>query len=238
MQRGSTMAKPTITWIIIFATSWLLVGCGSPEVTAITASQGLSLEIPRAEQPILDGIISPREWSGAYQTELSGGGELLLITADGYLFLGIRGKPEPVISICLDRGREVAILHSSAAIGTAIYKQGENTWDQVQGFTWSNRFTTNSPEAQSAREANLKRDGWAASTGRMGTPEDVEYQIAIPAGFLRLAVSAIGAPDYEEVAIWPADAADDCGNIQFLGGPIPESAQFSPEDWMTVTASP
>jgi hypothetical protein len=133
------MAKPTITWIIIFLTAWLLVGCGSPEVTAITASQGLSLEIPRAEQPILDGTISPREWSGAYQTELSGGGELLLITADGYLFLGIRGKPEPVISICLDRGREVAILHSSAAIGTAIYKQGENTWDQVQGFTWSNR---------------------------------------------------------------------------------------------------
>jgi len=228
------MAKPTIKWIIIFAAAWLLVSCGSPE---ITASQGLSLEIPSAERPILDGTISPEEWSGAYQTELSGGGELLLVTADGYLFLGIRTKPDPVISICLDRGREIAILHSSAALGTAIYKQGENTWNQVQGFAWSNRFATNSPEAQSDRESILKRDGWAASTGRMGTPEDVEYQITIPKGVIRLAVSAIGAPDYEEVAIWPADAAG-CGNIQLLGGPIPDSAQFSPEGWMTVTTSP
>jgi hypothetical protein len=232
------MAKLTITWIIIFAAAWLLVGCGSPDITAFTASQGLSIEIPSAERPILDGIISPGEWSGAYQTKFSSGSELMLITADGYLFLGIHGKPDPVTSICLDRGREVAILHSSAALGTAIYKLGENTWNQVQGFTWSNRFTTNSPEAQSAREANLKKDGWAASTGRMGTPEDVEYQIAMPEGIIRLAVSAIGAPDYEEVAIWPADAADDCRNIQLLQGPIPEIAQFSPEGWMIMTASP
>lgn len=232
------MAKLTITWIIIFAAVWLLVGCGSPDVTAFTASQGLSLEIPSAERPILDGTISPGEWSGAYQTELSDGSELLMITADGYLFLGIKGKPDPVISICLDRGREIAILHSSAALGTAIYRQGENTWNQIQKFTWSNRFSTNSIEAQRAREKNLKKEGWAASTGRMGTPEDVEYQIAMPEGVIRLAVSTIGAPDYEEVAIWPADAADDCGNIQLLGGPIPDSAPFSPEGWMTVTAPP
>ena len=72
----------------------------------------------------------------------------------------------------------------------------------------------------------------------MGTLEEVEFQIAIPDGFTRLAVSTIGAPDYEEVAVWPVNGDDDCGNIQLLAGPIPETAQFSPEGWMTVSAAP
>ncbi len=232
------MSKPIIMSIIIYAAAWVLVGCNSPEVTIMPDLQDAALEIPSAEHPTLDGTISPGEWADAYQTELSDGGELLLLTADGFLYFSIRGKPEPVISICLDRGGEVAILHSSAALGTAVYQRGEGAWDQVQSFTWSNRYSTNSPEAQSDREEILAKEGWAASTGRMGTPEDVEFQIKMPEGYIRLAVSTIGAPDYDQVSKWPVNGTDDCGSIQLLGGPIPETAQFSPEDWMTVTAAP
>jgi hypothetical protein len=145
---------------------------------------------------------------------MSGGGELLLMHEGGYLYIGIRAKPEPVTSICIDQGERVSILHSSAAIGTAIYKQGDAVWEMIQGFEWCCRETTDSPQAQESRSEHLELNGWMASNGRMGTPEDVEFKIYMPEGQLRLAVTSIGAPDYEEIAWWPVEMADDCRNPQ------------------------
>ena len=205
--------------------------------TDFPESKDLEIAIPSGNEATIDGVLSPEEWETAYQTELTGGGQLMLMHKGGYLYLGIRAKPEPVTSICVDHIDQVSILHSSAAIGTAIYQMGDQVWEQIRGFEWCCRDTTDSSQAQEARRTQLQQDGWIASNGRMGNPDEVEYQIAIPDGSLRLAVNSIGAPNYRSVISWPGILADDCSNLDMLRGPIPEQAQFSVEEWITLTVS-
>ena len=203
-----------------------------------TPDPNLSLVIvPGGSAPSIDGSFLPGEWESAIQSEMSGGGELLLMHDGGYLYLGVRAKPEPVTSICIDQGERVSILHSSAALGTAIYEQGDAEWEMIQDFEWCCREITDSPQAQESRSERLEQNGWLASNGRMGTPEDVEFKIYMPEGQLRLAVTSIGAPDYEEIGWWPAEMTDDCRNPQIISGSIPEQAQFSVEDWMMLKSA-
>jgi hypothetical protein len=193
--------------------------------------------VPGGNAPSIDGSILTGEWESAIQSEMSGGGELLLMHDGGYLYLGVRAKAEPVTSICIDQGERVSILHSSAALGTAIYEQGDAEWEMIQDFEWCCREITDSPQAQENRSEHLEQNDWLASNGRMGTPEDVEFKIYMPEGQLRLAVTSIGAPDYEEIGWWPAEMTDDCRNPQIIRGSIPEQAQFSVEDWMMLKSA-
>lgn len=206
--------------------------------TLESESQELLVPVPLGSEASIDGVLDTEEWEAAMPIDLEGEGQLFLMHAGGYLYLGVKAKPEPVTSICIDQGEQVSILHSSAALGTAIYQRGDGAWEQVKEFEWCCRDVTDSPQAQEARQAQLLQDGWVASNGRMGNSEQVEYQIAFPGDSLRLAVNSIGAPDYESVISWPADLSDDCSNPEMLTGPIPEQVGFSPDQWITLTISP
>ena len=216
-----------------------------PEPTATTESTlpsttaGLVVDVPLGLSPILDGVLEPGEWAGALQDDLSDGGELFLMHDGEYLYVGIRAsaKGSGVGSICIDRGQQVAILHSSAALGTAIYENDGAEWQQIQEFSWYCRSTGSSAAAQDERSEFLQTEGWLANIGRMGVPEEVEYQIAMPEGSLRLAVTFLGPPSFDSVAAWPQDLVDDCQNIELITGPVPEHLQFSPQTWMTVSSS-
>ena len=203
------------------------------------ATDGLTIQVPAGAPTSLDGVLGPDEWAGAYQGELSDGGELYLMQDGEYLYVGIRasGAGSGVSSICMVRGDKVAILHSSAALGTAVYERGEAVWEQTQGFSWRCRSTSDAPSAQEERDRFMQEEGWLANNGRMGAPGEVEYRIAMPEGSLRLAVTYIGPPDIEAVARWSTHLDDDCGNAQMLQGPIPEQARFAPETWITIGAA-
>jgi hypothetical protein len=205
--------------------------------TATPESKRLEIAVPGGREARIDGVLSAEEWASAYQTELAGGGELLLMHREGYLYLGVRAKPEPVTSICVDQGARISVLHSSAALGTAIYQQGADGWQRIREFDWCCRETADSPQAQEHLSEQLEQDNWVASNGRMGAAEEVEFKIGMPEGRLRLAVASIGAPDYEEIAWWPLDMSDDCRNPRMIRGEIPDQAQFAVGEWMILTAS-
>ncbi len=194
------------------------------------------IQVPLGAPANPDGVLDPDEWQGAYEEELSDGSGLYLAQDGDFLYLGIRasGAGHGVGSVCVARGDEVAILHSSAALGTAVYERDDEVWRQTQAFSWRCRNTSDSPSAQAERDRFLQEEGWLANNGRMGTPGVVEYRIAMPEGPLRLAVSYIGPPDFDAVAHWPLDLADDCANVQMLQGPIPEVVRFAPERWAMV----
>jgi hypothetical protein len=204
--------------------------------TEIPESKNLEITVPGGNEATIDGVLSPEEWDPAYQAELVGGGDLLLMHKDGYLYLGVRAKPEPVTSICIDQGDQVSILHSSAALGTATYQQGDEGWKKIRDFEWCCRETVDSPQAQENRSDQLQQENWLASNGRMGAAEEVEFKIGMPDGLLRLGVTSIGAPDYEGIAWWPLDMADDCRNLSVIQGSLPDQAQFSVDNWMTLIA--
>jgi hypothetical protein len=134
--------------------------------------------------------------------------------------------------VFIERGDEIAILHASAALGTALYEQGTDSWQQTQEFVWRCRETSNSEAAQAARAAFLKEEHWVAANSRMGTPNELEYQIEVTAETLRFAVSFLRASDPNVKIPWPSDLADDC--IKPSPGGLPAQLRFSPDLWATV----
>lgn len=198
--------------------------------------QDSTVTVPRGVAT-LDGTFSEGEWAGAYVGSLTGGGEVRLMHDGGYLYLGVRRREDLVVTVCLDRGDSVAVLHSSAALGSAVYQRGANGWDLTRRFSWSLRDSTTSTGARQEREAHLRREGWVATNAYVGARTDTEFQLAMPAGRMRLAVVPMSVGEnYEETAWWPGRLADGCRARDLLSGDPPAQIHFAPETWMTVVA--
>ena len=194
----------------------------------------LVIAIPKGNPPMLDGAMLADEWSDAKRKLFSDGSELLLKHHDGYLYLGIRASTPGMIvgNIFVSQGDRVSILHSSAALGTAIYEKSADGFQQTQDFVWRCRNAGNSPSAQAEREAFLQQEGWVANNSYMGTPQELEYKIAMPEGSLRLAVTFTPASDVSVRIYWPVSLTDDC--IKPPQGEFPKNMLFSPSTWATV----
>lgn len=237
-------------WRIVVAL-WLLLstaGCGEDVAATISeASPTLSpmpspeaplslpersvIPIPQGIPPVIDGTLSPGEWDDAAVEFFSDGSELLLLQAEGHLYLGIRADTAEMIAgnVFIHRGDEIAILHASAALGTAVYQQEMDSWQQVQRFSWRCRRTDNGETAQAERGAFLEQEHWIAANSRMGAPNELEYQIEISSDTLRLAVNFLLASDPNLKIPWPGDLVDDCIKPTPSGMPI--QLVFSPDRW-------
>ena len=193
--------------------------------------------VPAGNPPTIDGVISPGEWEQAKIEFFADGSELLLMHAGEYLFLGIRANiPEMIAgNILIQQDDAVKILHSSAALGTAIYQQSDVAWQQTQEFAWCCRDTSDSETARAARAAFLQQDGWVASNSRIGTPEELEYQIVITTDTLRLAANILYTSNTDAKIPWPANLRDD--SVMPTPGGLPESLHFSPDQWGTMIIS-
>ncbi len=191
----------------------------------------LIVTVPQNMPPTLDGTISVGEWKNAAKERFSDGSELFLMYSEGFLFVAIRATPPDMIvgNIFVDRGLDVAILHSSAALGTAIYTSGDESWERTQEFVWRCRSTGDSATAQAEREAFLQDEGWLANNSYMGSPNELEYKIAMSEGNIRLAATFIRANDLQSRVYWPASLEDDC-TVPTPGG-MPSSLSFAPETW-------
>jgi hypothetical protein len=198
------------------------------------ASTAPTIEVPEGDPATIDGVFSSAEWSRALKTELTGGQELRLMHSGGYLYLGISSRAMGYGSICLSQNGKVSILHSSAALGTAAYERDSDSWRRTRRFSWCCR--SHAPSAE--RDEHLRREAWMASIGYMGTADEMEYQIAMDAGNLTLAVVYQEGSDLDSALWWPEGLEDDCLGLVLLGGDPPETLQFSPEKWVTVVASP
>lgn len=204
----------------------------------MTMLEELIIEVPLGRPATLDGALDPDEWAGAYAETLASGIDVYFMQAAGDLYVGLRTKPRPVTSICVHRGTEIAVLHASAAVGTAIYRPAAGAWDLVRGFSWACRDTTDSPEAQAERDEYFQKEGWVGTNGLMGMALGMEFRIAMPLGTMRLAIANIGAPDYQDVASWPAGLTDGSQNLQLLHGPPPPHLLFSPGQWAVIATAP
>jgi len=192
--------------------------------------------VPRGNAPLLDGVLSPDEWNGARRFEIPGG-EVLLMHADGNLYVGLRTTAQAVGSICIDQGDQIAVLHSSAALGTATYARSETGWRLSRKFAWRCRNKPDAAQLQAERTAFWQDEHWLANNALTGKPGEMEYRIAMPSGSLRLAVTFSRIPD-RTLLFWPQELADDSRNRDLIGGNAPETLQFSPKQWITVRASP
>jgi len=194
-----------------------------------------TITVPSGNPPILDGSHSLGEWDGATVESFADGSQLFLMANGEFLYVGIRAKEPGTIAanVFIQSGDEITIMHSSAALGTAVYKRSDDTWQQVKDFTWRCRNTGNSEAAQAERTGFLHEEGWLAANGLMGTPNEMEYMIEIPEQDFRLAAVYIQAtPPYEKTA-WPVGLDDVCFEPT-PGGGLPSTIVFMPEMWVRI----
>jgi len=205
-----------------------------PTETPLPVAEPPGIPVPQGKPTSIDGTISPGEWVNAAVESFRDGSELLLMYSEGFLYLGIRANTSEMIvgNVFIDRGDEIAILHSSAALGTAIYQEELSSWGRIQDFVWRCRGTDISKAAEAERVSFLQEEDWIAANARMGSPNELEYQIALTGETLRLAVSFIVASNPDVKIPWPGDLNDDC--IKPTPGGMPAQLNFIPEKWATI----
>ena len=203
-----------------------LVGCGGTAVSPTTSTSASS-----GTFPAIDGTLSPGEWETAVIETLTDGSELFMMQDDDYLYLGVRAVTPEMIgaNVFVADGEQVRILHTSAALGTAVYQQNASVWQQTQGFDWQCRNTDSSAAAQAERAAYLQENDWLAANSRMGTPNELEYQIKLPESSYRIAVSLFRSSAPDERVVWSTMLND--ATIQPNPGGLPNEMDFVPEQW-------
>lgn len=206
--------------------SWVLASNTS-------ASPPPTIQVPLGSPATIDGFIAPGEWDGALVTELTNGGELLLMHDGGDLFLGIRARDQGYGSICVVQDNQVSILHASAALGSAIFEKEDDAWHRTQQFSWCCRSLEDSPE----RQALFETEGWMASISYMEPPEEMEYQITMGEEPLTLAVVYQEGRHRDTALWWPETLDDDCLGLVTRPGDLPEQLEFSPKSWVTLVVS-
>jgi hypothetical protein len=241
-----------LIWLAVsLALIFILVACSSEEPNGTPPRKEPSqvIEDPTAEpdaasrvaapqgrHSTIDGVFAPGEWDEALEIDLPNG-QLLLMHAGSYLYLGIRSEKLGLGSICIIRDEQIAVLHSSAALGTATYEKAGDSWRKSRDFIWTNRAISNDQQALDERQQHLEREKWLASNGLMGNYDEMEYQIAMPDDQIRLAVTYLLSPEYTSTDFWPATVAAGCRDFEPLQSDAPETVEFAPESWMTVIAS-
>ncbi len=210
----------------ITATS-IAVPATETSTTNVPEPANRTVEVPKGIQATIDGEFSPGEWDEAMTIDVDGKGELLLMHSEGYLYLGIRSQRMGYGSLCVARGNEVWILHSSAALGSTVLERDGESWRKTQDFSWCCR----SSSATSARDSLLEEEGWVANIGFEGPPNEMEYQIALKGGSLIMAIVYQESSKLETAMWWPTDLDDDCLQTITLDGIPPEMATFSLGSW-------
>jgi hypothetical protein len=205
-----------------------------PAIPSPTAAE--TIDAPAGDPATIDGLFSPGEWDKALTIDLADG-ELLLMHAGEYLYLGIRSERLGLGSLCVNWHEKISILHSSAALGTASYVKAGVGWQKTRDFTWTNRDTYNSQRAVAERQEHLERENWLASNGRMGHDNEMEYQIALTNDEIVLGVTYLMSPEFETTDYWPDTLGPGCRHFTPSPGGPPETVDFSPETWMTVTSA-
>ena len=209
----------------------------TPTVTPTSIKRQFTIPVPQGKPLVVDGTLSPGEWANALVEPFPDGSKLFLMHSDGYLYLGIQASTPGMIgaNIFIDRGGEIAVLHTSAALGTAVYETENSNWRQSQDFVWRCRRTEDSEAAFTERDAFLQEEHWLAANSRMGTPNELEYQIEMAGERLRLALTFIRASTPDEKNPWPNNLDDDC--VKPNSGGLPAQMHFEPNKWATIEAS-
>lgn len=226
---------PTRIWICLCTA----LAAGLSPAHGSERNDPVTVVVPPGASLSIDGTWSEGEWRHAARVS-NGDLQIRASHAEGYLQIGVRAPSLGVASICIVQGQRVYVLHASAALGRAVYRNRGEHWELDEGFEWRVRTTALDAEAAAERETHRDEHGWVASTSRMGTRGEVEFQIAstyLNGEGTRLAVGVLQLGDGAMTILgWPFGADQD-GSTQHavIAGPLPEKANFHVEGWVTVT---
>ena len=207
-----------------------------PTLQPETTKNKASTSIPASDYapPTVDGSITSGEWDQAIVRKFKDGSELLILQLEKSLFLAIRASGSETITgnVYLAQDGKIEILHTSAALGTAIYEQQGDNWLLMQGFEWCCRGTMDSERARSERDQLHETTGWLGINSRLGEPNVLEYQIELHTTPIKMAVGFLSSSDVKNMLTWPPELDDDA--IRPMPNGPPDVVNFHPDTWAIV----
>ncbi len=203
-----------------------VVAAGAPAGEESAASW----RIPVGVSAVVDGSLAEGEWDDALAIPLCDAVTLYAKHAEGMLYLGVRAPERSVANVLIATPDRVRILHTSAALGTAVYRPENELWCLETDFIWRCRSAGESTQANAERALFLETEGWLASNAFMGAPGELEYQIQWREEFREVALFVASVSNPEAIVSWPSDADQGA-----LPGPIPSTASFAVETWATIS---
>jgi hypothetical protein len=179
-----------------------------------------------ARPPVIDGVLDAGEWHGSTTVTMSDDSSLHWMHTEDVLYVALEGSAVGAVNLVISTVDETWILHSSAALGSALYVRGDEIWELSHGFDWCCRSATD----DSGRLQLLDEEGWQANIGFTGDNGIVEYEVTLPWDGAGVAVSYL--TDTETSAFWPADLSSEAR--EQLVGPPPPERNFNLDEWHTI----
>lgn len=221
------MGRKSLIISILVIAVFILSGCDS-------AVSGQAPGENSAPEPIIDGKLDLGEWDQADLYYFEDGSELFLTINGGYLFLAVRtGIPDRIAgNVFVQKGDQIAIYHTSAALGTAVYQNAGEKWIKTEDFDWCCRSRIDSEDARTNREHFLGQEGWLGVNSFLGNKNEFEYKIQLSGSEVYLAVNFLSADTPGLKYVWPTDIVD--GPAQPVDGGLPEQMEFDPVKWFDL----
>lgn len=218
----------------VLFTFLFLTGCIKADPALEFLETTLTVDGAENDRPVIDGILQPGEWEQAERFNFEDESELFLLKKDGYLYLAVRAGIDEMIAgnVFLQNGNQIFIMHTSAALGTAVYQEDGDTWIKIQDFEWCCRSKIDSETARADRETFFDREGWQGINSFNGNENELEYKIRLTGSETYLAVNFLSADTPGLKLVWPIGIVD--GPAQPVDGGFPELMDFSPMDWFDL----
>jgi len=216
----------------------VLAGCIKVDPASESLEITLAVNGAGSNQPVIDGVLNPGEWDQAELVHFEDGSELFLLQSGEYFYLAVRALPAEMIAgnVFINEGDLISILHTSAALGTAVYEREGSTWRKIQDFEWCCRTRMDSEEARENREVFFDKEGWLGINSFLGNENELEYKIRLTGSEDFLAVNLLRVDNPAQKQVWPIDLVD--GPAQPNEGGFPEVMELFPETWQNLEELP
>ena len=126
----------------------------------------------------------------------------------------------------------IMILHTSAALGTALYHESGEQYEKIKDFTWCCRSKIDDEASLVAREKFYAEEGWLGTNSFLGIENELEYKILLEDPPDKVAVNFIFADGDGDKQVWPVGLKDGV-SLPSSGG-FPEIIEFSVKDWISL----
>lgn len=185
------------------------------------------VRVPAMTKPTIDNALSEGEWQAASKIPLAEGGYVRIGADAETVYLALGNVPPGRFGfacVFLHLEDRVMVLHASAQLGSAIYREKDGQWyPDHEKYEWK------------VADRMWREEHWQAGVRPKGTQE-----FAISRKILGTQpVIALGywlVENRQERAIpWPDGLDDGTQNLRLLAGFNPGGLQFSPARWVTLS---
>ena len=237
------MKRPTaaLIRICVFLGLLSLVACHNSsgldqqeDQVTVNSDRSAPVQVQVVEEPVIDGVIGELEWGSAVVKKFSDGSEVYLMLSGETLFAGIRAASGGMIAgnVFLEEGDKITVMHTSAALGTALYQKDGEEYIKIKDFEWCCRSKIDDALSRSAREAFYAEEGWLGINSFLGAENELEYRISLESQTARLAFNFIHADNGGEKQVWPVGLGD--GVALPTSGGFPDLITFDVEEWIRL----